>query len=314
MEAALVKKYEDALAKDPTSRVFAQLGELYRKLGMFDKAFIVYRDGIKHHPSYILGYLGLAFCYVDLEQYQLAYATLRPLVETSRDNLRLQRLFAECCERLNYKDEALETWKYLLFINSKDPQASAKVAALEAIDSNSIEAIRDTNYKKFEVDKIISTPLDDVDDWIRVDLSLEQESTQKAQPSIHELSVIAQKDKKTEQESAGTEAPLMSLTLVDLYIAQGHQAKAYEVLQKMQELNPSDERIKSRLASMQSVDSDESSNDNEDDGHQRLLKIIEQKQDSFKDDENNVDTDISDKLNRFLNGIKRRAQEKSTQY
>lgn len=306
MEAALIKKYEDALEKDPNSRVFAQLGELYRKLGMTDLALKTYREGIKRHPGYNLGYLGLAFCYYDLEQYQLAYATLRPLVETSRDNLRLQKLFAQCCERLEYRDEALETWKYLLFVNPRDPEVSAKVAMLESSDNSLHEKPKNTQASSFNIDKINPSPIDDVDDWIRVDLAHQDKTEVK---KVDFKKEIITQEKIVEPETQD-EAPLMSLTLVDLYLAQGHSEKAREILLKMNDLNPSDERVKNRLASLEALENEVIPIEKEEDGHSRLLKIVTEKQLSISDTE---DADTTLALDKFLLAIKRRAQEKSAE-
>ena len=121
----LFLKYQADYEKNPRSRVFAPLAETYRKLGMTDKAMEILSQGIRFHPNYVMGYLGLAFCYFDLRQYSLAYNTLKPLIETSRNNIRLQKLFAEICLELGYKEEALDTFKY--FQGSRDRYTFIKV-------------------------------------------------------------------------------------------------------------------------------------------------------------------------------------------
>ncbi len=307
MEAALVKKYEDILANDPSSRVFAQLGELYRKLGMVDKALNLYREGIKKHPSYLLGYMGLAFCYYDLEQFQLAYATLRPIVETSRDNIRLQKLFALSCEKLNYKDEALTTWKYLLFINPKDAEISAKVLALE---SQGDSVSDDIKYpQNFDVERIHPSPIDDVDDWIRMDLaSSKEEIAYSADQNVIKSQDI-EIESNTESED---ESPLMSLTLVDLYLAQGHLIKAKDVLEKMLELNPSDERVATKIREIDHSITD-TENLTEEDGHTALLNMVEEKQNSILEDDNENQFNSVNLLDKFLNQIKQRAEQKTSQ-
>lgn len=318
MEAALVKKYEEALARDPSSRVFAQLGELYRKMGMHDRAMLVYRDGVKRHPSYVLGYLGLAFCYYDLEQFQLAYATLRPLVDSARDNLRLQKLFARCCENLNYQDEALETWKYLLFINPKDSEATAKVMALESgTSSTEPQATSMVETQSFKIDHLSPSPVDDVDDWVRVDLAKQENEIEMPEVKAEQtrtISVIPVDEEESEPEPVAIkqEAPIVSLTLVDLYIAQGHREKAQEVLEKMHELNPSDERVKLKLDELTQVNQIEEEIA-EDDGHSKLLKLVEEKQSSFTEDEDGEVEVTTRRLDNFLQSLKRRAQEKSAQ-
>tara|TARA_R110000868_G_scaffold55424_8_gene172373 strand:+ start:36826 stop:37761 length:936 start_codon:yes stop_codon:yes gene_type:complete len=307
MEAELVKKFEDALAKDPSSRVFAQLGEVYRKMAMVDKAMHVYREGIKRHPSYVLGYLGLAFCYYDLDQFQLVYATLKPLVDSNRDNIRLQRLFASCCEKLNYGQEALATWKYLLFINPRDPESIAKVTALEA------EPIAEKNElsapQVFEIDQLKASPVDDVDDWVRVDLEKPNlDIASDSQKELEKVHMISLEDvvEITEQPE---ESPLMSLTLVDLYIAQGHVEKAMDVLEKMLELNPSDTRVKQKISEIDQVQVVVEEEQTEEDAHSRLLKMVEEKQNILVDAEDEV-SGSTVLLDTFLRHIKQRAEEK----
>src|SRR3990172_12124999 len=87
----LFDKYIKIYEANPYSTVFAPLAECYRKMGRKDKALSILRAGIKNHPDYLLGYLGLAQCYFDLEQFLLAYSTLKPLIERNRENIRLQR-------------------------------------------------------------------------------------------------------------------------------------------------------------------------------------------------------------------------------
>jgi tetratricopeptide (TPR) repeat protein len=114
----LFEKYSKIFEANPHSTVFAPLAECFRKMGRKDKALSLLREGIKNHPDYLLGYLGLAQCYFELEQLNLAYNTLRPLIEKNRENIRLQRLFAKICEGTNHETEALESYKVR---NLEDP-------------------------------------------------------------------------------------------------------------------------------------------------------------------------------------------------
>ena len=82
----LLIRYQKAHEENPKSRVFAPLAEAYRKLGMIDKAQEILLKGIKIHPNYSLGYLGLAHCYADLSQYKKVYETLKDFAKNDRDN------------------------------------------------------------------------------------------------------------------------------------------------------------------------------------------------------------------------------------
>ena len=197
----LFLKYQTDYEKNPRSRVFAPLAETYRKLGMTDKAMEILSQGIRFHPTYVMGYLGLAFCYFDLKQYSLAYNTLRPLVETSRDNIRLQKLFADICLELGYREESLDTFKYLLFINPRDREVAMQVATLESLIEEQYKPahqpifIPESEFKSekrqenanqlFDIDKLENKPLAskaDFDDWMALDLSREQKEVKSEDP------------------------------------------------------------------------------------------------------------------------------------
>jgi tetratricopeptide (TPR) repeat protein len=202
----LFLKYQADFEKNPRSRVFAPLAETYRKLGMTDKAMEILSQGIRFHPTYVMGYLGLSFCYFDLRQFTLAYSTLRPLVETSRDNIRLQKLFADICIELGYKEEALDTYKYLLFINPRDKEVALHVFTLERSieeqykpvhqpifipesefkSDNRIENRTEiTNKNLFDIDKLENRPnssTTDFDDWMALDLSRNHKATKSEDP------------------------------------------------------------------------------------------------------------------------------------
>lgn len=281
----LFLKYQSDFEKNPRSRVFAPLAESYRKVGMTDKAMEILSQGIRYNPSYVMGYVGLAFCYFDLKQYNLAYSTLRPLVESNRDNIRLQRLFADTCIALEHKDEALDTLKFLLFVNPRDKEVAKLVEVLET----EIEQKYKPNHKPiiipeesftneertgslFDIGKLESTPKIDFDDWLHIDLNKEKEVEIKnndwnvkknvSSPvlNLEKENISSEKiriEKTTIHENVGQEelihnepieeTPIVTHTLVDLYCGQGHIEKAIEILEKILILNPHDKKTKAKL-------------------------------------------------------------------
>ena len=118
--SALLSKYLEQYKRRPQSRVFAPLAEAYRKLGMLDEALKVLKEGIKRNPSYVLGYLVLAQCYADQFQWDRVHQTLLPLITHHKDNIALQKLFAKSCLETGELELALETYKWLLFLNPRE--------------------------------------------------------------------------------------------------------------------------------------------------------------------------------------------------
>lgn len=184
-QSALLAKYFNMYKKNPRSRVFAPLAESYRKLGMLDEAYKILKDGIRNHPTYTLGYIVLAHCYYDEQKYENTYNTLRPIVNQNADNISLQKIFAQSCIHLGHLEEALDTFKYLLFMNPKDKYFAEQVKKLE--DDLLV------GHKKLSLEQLIKAPEMPViaptpsfeDDWVQVDFN-KPPKEEKAQPLIEE--------------------------------------------------------------------------------------------------------------------------------
>lgn len=185
-QSALLAKYYNMYKKNPRSRVFAPLAESFRKLGMLEDAYKILKDGIRHHPNYTLGYIVLANCYYDEQKYELTYNTLRPIINQNADNISLQKIFAQACIHLGHLEEALDTFKYLLFMNPKDKYFAEQVKKLE--DDLLV------GHKKLSLDQLIKAP--DMptlpsreesfdDDWVQVDFNKPQDKEEKT-PLIEE--------------------------------------------------------------------------------------------------------------------------------
>lgn len=251
----LISKYEEQLEKDPRSRVFAPLAEAYRKVGLIENAFKVLQKGIRYNPDYLLGYLTLAQCYLDKGEYSLSYNTLRPLAPLHRDNIKLQTLFAISAEKTGNKEEALDTYKYLLFLQPKDEKISFHVGRLEKeVGESSIYETRSEEVS-FDVEALKPSPELDraLDDWVQIDLNNEPEedeldewSTDISQAEVGRAPSIENLDAPIEvEEVEGT--PVITHTLVDLYLQQGHKEKAIELLEKIIQLQPENKETQKRL-------------------------------------------------------------------
>ncbi|MBI2521590.1 MAG: hypothetical protein HYV97_14335 [Bdellovibrio sp.] len=309
----IILKYENQLERDPNSLVFAALAEAYRKSGNFEGAFQVLRDGIKNHPLYKFAYFTLAHCYFDVNQYQLAYTTLRPFVANERENFRVQNLFAEICLKLGQTEEALESLKYCLFLAPKNHDVAKKIKEIEQSISPTIDTLNEIATKteipngnvQFEVKNLNPAgPKDiDIDEWKQVDLSFnphKQQSGEEEQagrdwqigpisdvvPSERETPDVLPKevhpDIEDEQElNPKNDAPIITHTLVDLYCAQGLYQNGIEILQKILELNPQDQKSRARLQELrQLVAMHSSKSDEKRELHSRLesfLKAIKER-------------------------------------
>ncbi|MFP5458018.1 MAG: tetratricopeptide repeat protein [Bacteriovoracia bacterium] len=308
--SALLSKYLEQYRRQPGSRVFAPLAESYRKLGMIDEALKVLKEGIKRHPGYVLGYLVLANCYHDQRKNDAAYQTLLPLTSQNRDNPGLQKLFAQVCLELGNLDEALETFKYLLFLNPRDKYYAQQVKTLEDdLQKNTLIRPQSVVLKAPQPIQPFAT---DENDWSMVDFSSanelssenpssdEDQWSMQAPPTAEPTASISKEDdwqvmsrsidddyfsdEEVTPEDADApihedSAPIASHTLVDLYLAQNHVEPAIDLLESFVRLNPRDERSVKRLAELRGKLVEESTTQAREevtqDGHDELMRIIE---------------------------------------
>ena len=285
-QSAVLAKYFTMYKKNPRSKVFAPLAESFRKLGMLDDAFKILKDGIRNHPNYTLGYIVLAHCYFDQGKFELTYNTLRPIVSQNADNISLQKVFAQSCMNLGYLEEALDTYKYLLFMNPRDKFFTEQVKKLE--DDLMV------GHKKLSLEQLIKAPdmeklpipqsIDD--DWVQVDFNqapapIEEAETKKIEEAKNDAEWVMQKPgfsqhpilkeesiqtrsleddfyadefeeygdiEDSDPGMAPADSPIVSHTLIDLYCAQQYYDKAIELLEKILELNPHDQASRQKLA------------------------------------------------------------------
>jgi predicted Zn-dependent protease len=276
--SSLLAKYTLMYEKKPRSRVFAPLAETYRKLGMHADAMKVLKEGIKNHPTYTLAYIVLANCYYDTQNFEMAYNTVRPFVSKNLENISLQKLFAKTCMNLGYLEEALEAYKYLLLLNSRDTEVAKQIKILEddlLVNQEVIEQTKTTNnessfdeedwvqvnfFKEEEPEKEMldewsmgeKSPLEKFKNEIKKD-QIEVKEHQLDDEYYHEdfdnqaHEVIAPKKREQEVTEKKEDSPIITHTLVDLYCQQGHLEQAAAVLENILELHPNDELTQIRL-------------------------------------------------------------------
>ncbi len=258
-ESVLLEKYERLYRENPKSKVFVPLAEAMRKLGRVDEAISLLKKGIRKHPSFLSAYVGLASCFQDKENFELVYSTLLAHVQQNRDNLRLQKLFAEACYQLGNDDDALATFKGILFINPLDREVSARISEIEnrrdyAISDGGVPEARDI-FSETDLDDWAIVSHQDgegTQDDLFLELEKESENVFDFGSEIDEWQAIGVESSPARPNpkklaSSSTTPPVMTHTLVDLYCAQGHVDKAVDILEKILELHPGDERSRERL-------------------------------------------------------------------
>lgn len=134
-----IERYQKQYEKDPKSKVFAPLGEAYRKMGLTKEAKQILETGVKLHPHFASGRVAFAKVLMDEKQYELAETQLLAATDLSPENILAQKLLAECCVSLKKLKYALKAYKMVLFLNPNDAQAQMHIRKLESLTADEYE-------------------------------------------------------------------------------------------------------------------------------------------------------------------------------
>lgn len=149
-----IEKLEKKLEKDPSSLLFVQLAEEYRKIGRLDDAISVCLDGIRYHPKYWSAYVLLAKCYFEKGEYQKAREYLEEALAGSPDNIQAISLMADIYEKLEIWDKALDKLRVLQLL-SPNKLTEGKISFIEGKIKN--EEIEEQPTVEFSMSLIKET-------------------------------------------------------------------------------------------------------------------------------------------------------------
>ena len=127
----LVKTYQDILNKDPSSKVFCPLAQIYRLKKDLKTAKQVCLRGITYNPSYSAGYITLAQICNEENQIEEALAALNRARELSPDNPKIYQIFGELYQKKKDIEKTLWAFKMVLFLRPLDQTAQKIVQQLE---------------------------------------------------------------------------------------------------------------------------------------------------------------------------------------
>ncbi len=250
-------KYLKVYEEDPYSKVFAPLAESYIKMKMYDEAFMILKKGIKRHPSYLMGHIILAQYYDAIEKFELGYEALKPFVKKHLDNILLQRLYGKICSHLGRYREALESYKFLLFINPKNSYYAEKVSSLEKLLER--ETVEPSNQSPFIEE-----------DWSEWDLLDKRKDSLVKDPFLEEEISFKQKEYEVEESSD----PVLTSTLIELYLAQGYDQKAKELIQKNLENSPDNTKLLKLLSEIESKEKQKSHKSESEEKIRSIEKVL----------------------------------------
>jgi tetratricopeptide (TPR) repeat protein len=125
---AEIKKHTEALAADPNSRAFVPLSDVYRKLGRYDEAIVVAREGLVRHPNYLGGKVALARALFENGDLAESGLLLEEVLNFAPDNLLANRLLAQVYLQAGAREKALPLLKRLQAVDPGDAWVAKELA------------------------------------------------------------------------------------------------------------------------------------------------------------------------------------------
>jgi len=130
--ASAIRRHEERLARDPTSLVFAQLADLYRKVGRSRDAVTLCREGLTRYPHYTTARLILAKACLEEEAFAEAMAELQAVLEVNPKDVQCHRLAAEAHRRAGNLDAAVRHLEAAVGLDPGDRESKALLGLLRA--------------------------------------------------------------------------------------------------------------------------------------------------------------------------------------
>lgn len=233
------------LQKEPGSRLFVPLAEEYVKAGMLEEAVQVLTDGLKKHPEFLIARVTLGKIYFQQAKFAEARRELEAVVTVSPDNLVALRKLAVLYRQDKLLDKARHCCDLLLAANPKDAEIQQLLQELNAGQPKKEERA-EMSMASPKLDVSRGSAAEQVLDPIGEPPMLASAPSRAAasfpaQPASPPESVESETPQKsTGKPDSGEDAPeeLVSPTLAQLYLRQGHYAQAVRVYDELLRREP----------------------------------------------------------------------------
>lgn len=244
-----IKKYEDTLAKDPNSYCFAPLAELYRKSGLLDDAITVAQRGVELHPDYVGGHMALGRAYFEKGMKAESRAALEKVVAANPDNLLAQKLLGQLYSDAGEAAAAERAFLKVLSLNPEDLESRIALESLQRTQAPVAEPEPGGGvFAEPEEGEPAGFAFAEPEVIEEAELLEELPEAEKL-PELEEEDVYERFAFQEEGEDflPPQKGPISTLTLAELYIAQGFLKRAMSVYRDLLEADPDNADLKGRI-------------------------------------------------------------------
>jgi len=222
---ALFRKYESA----PDSYVFAPLADAYRKSGMLEEAVEICRKGLRKHPEYPSGHVVQGKCHFDVGALDEAEESFKRVLELDENNLVALKFLGMIQAGRGLLDSAGEYFKHILVL---DPENREIKGMLEDIES--VEVVSGPQKKAGR------GQADAADDAKTEDAGGDRGRGMGDDDFEGDPITLGEVDSASDD--------LATMTLADIYAAQGFPDKAARIYREVLKRQPDNTDVRKKLA------------------------------------------------------------------
>lgn len=222
-----IKSYEERLARNPDSYLFARLSDAFLKLNLVDDALYSARQGVAKHPSYVAGQRALALACYAKGLVDESRQALEAVAAAVPEDAETQKLLGRVLRSSGDREGAERVYRVVLDFFPDDAECLEELRTLVPPPPAAVPEISSEALPQQE---------EEIIDLADADILLE-EVTEESPVSA----AIPHHD------------PLSTATLAELYVKQGFLSKALEIYRSLVSEDPINSAALARIAELESL-------------------------------------------------------------
>lgn len=242
-----IKTLDARLAENPDSLCFAQLANVYLKVGLADDALHLARRGVERHPRYVAGQRSLAYACHAKDLQEECCTALEYVTSSTPEDVDAQKMLAQIYLQEGNKEAAQNCFKTALEFSPDDSECLIQLAAMQPtpsiLQTGSESSV--TSEEDGEIEELEEADILEIDDLDIIDEESDVESFSTT-TSIETTDAGLKANLPVEHVD-----PLSTATLAELYVKQGFIEKALVIYRALLADNPDNRDVVERVRELE---------------------------------------------------------------
>jgi tetratricopeptide (TPR) repeat protein len=231
--------YEEHLARNPDSFLFARLSDAFLKLNLVDDALHTARQGVAKYPAYVAGQRALALACYAKGLMDESRQVLETVADAVPEDVEIQKLLGKVLRASGDDDGARRVYRVLLDFYPDDAECHGELKTLE----QSLSAV---------VGEMVAVTVEPAAAPV---FPLETLAAEEDVLELDDADILLEEVEEEPPVSAEVPRhdPLSTATLAELYIQQGFLSKALDIYRSLSDADPMNSTALARIAELEAL-------------------------------------------------------------